>query len=182
MDLWSFTQTDRSNLFNVFIYFKDHSQAAESDSDGHNSEPWSGFPQEDPAKSEQHPISPLPDSAVCESTQTHVRAEPSPSSPKRSSALKRGMKRSREMLDESTGESTKLMRSIGKTLEKLASQGDQGDIISTYCRYFEHRMRILPLHVLPHFLHEVENCLFKFSVDQSLPVQNSTSQFANIEC
>lgn len=74
------------------------------------------------------------------------------------------------------------MRNIGKTLEKLASREDQEDVISTYCKYFEQRMRILPSHVLPHFLHEVENCLFKYSVDQSLPLQNSTSQFANIEC
>lgn len=118
---------------------------------------------------------------MCESTQTHVRAEPLQSTPKQPSTLRRGMKRSRELLDESATESTKLMRNIGKTLEKLASREDQGDVISTYCKYFEQRMRILPSHVLPHFLHEVENCLFKYSVDQSLPLQNSTSQFANLQ-
>lgn len=92
------------------------------------------------------------------------------------------MKRGREAPDESAAESAKLMRGIGKALEKLVSREGQSDVTSTYCRYFEHRMRALPLHVLPHFLHEVENCLFKYSVDQSLPLQNSTSQFANIEC
>ncbi|TNN02546.1 hypothetical protein fugu_010033 [Takifugu bimaculatus] len=162
----------------------DHSQAVESDSasEEHNSETWSGFPHEDSVKSEQCPASPQPESAVGEPTPTHVPAEASLSSPRRSSALKRGTKRGREALDESANESAKLMRNIGKSLETLASREAQGDVISTYCRYFEHRMRILPAHVLPHFLHEVENCLFKYSVDQSVPLQNSTSQFANIEC
>lgn len=168
----------------ALLCFQDHSQAAESDSasDEHTSETWAGFPQEDSTKSEQCPVSPPPESSTCEATQTHVWAEASLSAPKQPSALKRGMKRGREAADQSAAESTKLMRSIGNTLEKLASREGQGDVISTYCRYFEHRMRILPLHVLPHFLHEVENCLFKYSVDQSLPLQNSTSQFANIGC
>lgn len=112
----------------------------------------------------------------------HVQAETSPSAPRQPSALKRGMKRGREGPDEPAAESTKLMRSMGKTLERLASRDGRSDVISTYCRYLEHRLRILPLHVLPHFLHEVENCLFKYSVDQSLPLQNSASRFANIEC
>lgn len=154
---------------------------ADSDSDEHNSETWTGFPQDISSKSEQCPVSPPEESTMCEPTQTHVRAEPLQSTPKQPSTLRRGMKRSRELLDESATESTKLMRNIGKTLEKLASREDQGDVISTYCKYFEQRMRILPSHVLPHFLHEVENCLFKYSVDQSLPLQNSTSQFANLQ-
>ncbi|CAG11942.1 unnamed protein product [Tetraodon nigroviridis] len=161
-----------------------HSQSAESDSasDEHNSETWTGFPQEDSTKAEQCPISPAPESSTCASTQTHVPAEAAPGAPKQPSALKRGLKRGREAPEESAAESTKLMRSIGKTLEKLTPREGQGDVISTYCRYFEQRMRILPLHALPHFLHEVENCLFKYSVEQSLPLQNSTSKFANIEC
>lgn len=167
-----------------FPYFKDHSQAVESDSasEEHNSETWSAFPHEDAVKSEQCPVSPQPESAVCEPTQAHAQAEASLSSPKLSGALKRGTKRSREAPDESANESAKLMRNIGKSLEKLASGEARGDVISTYCRYFEQRMRTLPAHVLPHFLHEVENCLFKYSVDQSVPLQNSPGQFANIGC
>lgn len=168
----------------ALFYFQNHSQAAESDSalDEHNSETWAAFSQEDSPKSEQCPIGLSLQPSICESTQTHVRAEALPNAPERPSALKRVMKRSREAPDVSALEPAKLMRSIGKSLEQLESQDGHGDVISTYCRYFEHRIRILPLHVLPHFLHEVENCLFKYSLDQSSPLQNSTSQFANIEC
>lgn len=75
------------------------------------------------------------------------------------------MKSSRKALDKSASEeSAKLMRTIGKTLEKLASREDQNDVITTYCRNFEQRARTLPTHLLPHFLHEVDNCLFKYSV------------------
>lgn len=155
---------------------------SDSASEEHNSETWSGFPHEDSLKSEQCPVSPRPESALGEPTPTHLHAEASLTPPKRSGAPRRGTKRSREAPDESANESAKLMRNIGKSLEKLASREAQGDVVSTYCRYFEHRMRILPAHVLPHFLHEVENCLFKYSVDQSVALQNSTSQFANVQC
>lgn len=150
---------------------------SDSASEEHNSETWSGFPHEDSVKSEQCPVSPRPESAAC------VPAEASLSFPKLSGALKRGTKRGGGGAPgESANESAKLMRDIGKSLEKLASREAQGDVISTYCRYLEHRLRSLPPHLLPHLLHEVENCLFKYSVDQSGPLQNSTGQFANIEC
>lgn len=155
---------------------------SDSASEEHNSETWGGFPHDDSVKSEQCPVSPRLESAVCEPAQAHVHAEASLSSQRLPGAPKRGAKRGREAPDEPANESARLMRDIGKSLEKLASREAQGDVISTYCRYLEHRLRILPAHVLPHFLHEVENCLFKYSVDQSAPLQNSTSQFANIEC
>ena len=75
------------------------------------------------------------------------------------------MKRSRKTLDESSSESTSLMRSIGKTLEKIL-QDDRDDAISAYCKNIEHRMRQLPPHVLPFFQHEVDNCLFKYLVER----------------
>ncbi|XP_056324934.1 uncharacterized protein LOC130238073 [Danio aesculapii] len=78
------------------------------------------------------------------------------------------LKRSRKTLDDSSSEeSSNLMRTIGKTLEKLASQESQNDAISAYCRSLEHRMRSLPPNLLPHFQHEVDNCIFKYLVGES---------------
>lgn len=91
------------------------------------------------------------------------------------------MNRSRKMLDESTSEeSSQLMRTIGQTLEKLASQDESNDAIHAYCKNIERRMRKLPPHLLPYFQHDVDNCQFKYSVDQNLASETSDRQFCNL--
>jgi len=64
------------------------------------------------------------------------------------------------------------MRVLCKTLKSLAPRDnhhhdDDDGGIAAYCKNIEHRMRKLPPHLLPHFQHEVDTILFKYSVDQS---------------
>ncbi len=137
--------------------------AADSDSPPNSttSETWTNIP-EDPSfiKTELSRCSPVEESTL--------REERLPSPPKPQA------KRSRKTPDDSTSEEAEnLMRAISKTLESLASQ-EQQDEISVYCKSVELRMRKLPFHLLPHFQHDVDNCLFKYMVGHSLEGKTSS--------
>lgn len=74
-------------------------------------------------------------------------------------------------------ESAHMLRVICKTLESLAPREGhrhhyRDDGIAAYCKNIEHRMRKLPPRLLPHFQHEVDTILFKYSVDPSPGVPN----------
>jgi len=70
-----------------------------------------------------------------------------------------------------------VMRVIGETLEGLASREKHNDGIAAYCRNIEHRMRKLPPRSLPHFQHEVDTCLFKYSVSPNFsPLPSKSKQ------
>ena len=98
-----------------------------------------------------------------------TREEPLLSTSSLSSTPRPRVKCTRKMLDKSVSEeSSNSMRTIGQILEKLASQEENNDAIHTSCKNIEHRMQKLPPHLLPYFQHKVDNCLFKYSVDQSL--------------
>lgn len=175
-------------LVNSYIYiFLKSPSAAATDSDSlaiASSESWTGNTVDSCFfKVEPKPESPLAESAICgaESILTHHREEPLPRTSSQSNTETPRVKRSRQMMDEcASEESTDLMHTIGKTLERLASQEAHSDDISAYCKNIEHRMRKLPPHLLPHFQHEVDNCLFKYStgcfVSQS-PVSSSTQNW-----
>lgn len=121
-----------------------------------------------PEESEQRPSSPLAES-------TSIIDDPLRNSFSRASAPRPRKKRSRRSLDDSASdESSQLLCAIGKILERLAHQEDHNDAIAAYCKYFEHRMRSLPPHLLPHFQHEVDNCLFKYSVGPEPSASNHT--------
>ncbi|KAF3845832.1 hypothetical protein F7725_002910 [Dissostichus mawsoni] len=81
--------------------------------------------------------------------------------------------------DESAIDASKtLMHSIGMTLAHFTT-GEHNDDIAAHSKVFEHRLRQLPRDRLPHFLHELENSLFKYLMDKTL--ENETSkQFTNL--
>lgn len=130
--------------------------AADSDSPSNSivSETWASIPEE------LRPYSPPPEPPAI------AKPKPSTSTP----PAKRSRKTPDEPADE---ESNHLMRAISKTLDSLASR-EKPDEISAYCKSIELRMRKLPPHVLPHFQHEVDNCLFKYLTSRSLRVKTST--------
>ncbi|KAI7791886.1 uncharacterized protein LOC130548000 [Triplophysa rosa] len=113
-------------------------------------------------ESEPKPNIPLLESTISEEESPAIKEEPltytfTQSRPR--------AKRSREVANESVSvDSTKLLRTIGTTLESFASLEDRDDEISTYCKSMEHRMRTLPPHLLPHFMHDVDNSIFKYQV------------------
>lgn len=150
--------------FYLFMFFKEPAPDSDScsPSDGTNSDTWTGT-HEEPSfiEAELRPSTPLAQSTICGAESTTMRKDPL-----QSTYIKpRPQGKRRKMQDESSSdESTNLMRTIGKTLEKLASQENTNDAISAYCKNLEHRMRNLPPHVLPHFQHEVDNYIFKYSV------------------
>ncbi|XP_061575399.1 uncharacterized protein C19orf47 homolog isoform X4 [Cololabis saira] len=138
--------------------FKLEPSTAAADTDSPSSETCASTPEEPCfVKTESRPSSPLAESTICGG----VSSSTQPST----STLRPRAKRSRKALDESSSESTSLMHSIGNTLERML-QDDHDDAISAYCKNIEHKMRQLPPHVLPYFQHEVDNCLFKYLVDQ----------------
>ncbi|KAL7390745.1 hypothetical protein ABVT39_026862 [Epinephelus coioides] len=144
---------------------------------------WTSTSEEPCFFAEHRPSTPLAEFTICgaESAPTPTREDPLPSTSSQSSTLKPQVKRSRKMLDESVSkDSSHLMRTIGQTLEKLASQEESNDAIHAYCKNIEHRMRNLPPHLLPYFQHDVDNCLFKYSVDQNLASETSDRQFRNL--
>ncbi|XP_067284019.1 uncharacterized protein [Pseudorasbora parva] len=126
--------------------------------DGTNN--WIGT-HEEPSfiEAELRPSTPLAESTICGAESTAKKREHS------INVQSRPPGKRRKVQDESsTEESANLMRIIGKSLEKLASNENTSDAISAYCKNVEHRMRTLPPHVLPHFQHEVDTCIFKYSV------------------
>lgn len=138
--------------------------AADSDSgspsDGTKSDTWTGT-HEDPSFSEAdlRPSTPLAESTICRAESTAMRKEPL-----QSSYIKpKPPGKRRKMQDKSSSkESTNLMRTIGKTLEKLASKENSNDAISAYCKNLERRMRNLPPHLLlVSFTHHVQRCLLE---------------------
>ncbi|XP_051556856.1 uncharacterized protein LOC127442699 [Myxocyprinus asiaticus] len=153
-----------------------------SPSDGNNIDTWTST-HEEPSffEAEPWPNTPLAESTICGAESTVLREEPLPSTFIQSTTPRPQGKCSRKMLDESSSEeSTNLMRPIGKTLEKLASQENTNDAISAYCKNLEHRMRKLHPHLLPHFQHEVDNCIFKYSVGQNHALEASDGQFTHL--
>ncbi|XP_052409727.1 transcription factor Adf-1-like [Carassius gibelio] len=148
-----------------------------SPSNGTNSETWT-VTHEEPSfiEVELRPSTPLPESTICEneSTAESTAIRKKPNTPKPPG-------KRRKMQDESfSKESTYLMRTIGKTLEKLASQENTNDAISAFCKNLEHRMRSLPAHVLPHFQHEVDDCIFKYSVGHNHSLEASVHQYTHL--
>ncbi|XP_026113223.1 uncharacterized protein LOC113091810 [Carassius auratus] len=138
-----------------------------SPSDGTNSDTWTGT-HEEPSfiEAELRPSTPLPESTICgtESTAESTAIRQKPNTPKPPG-------KRRKMQDESSSEeSTYLMRTIGKTLEKF----------SAFCKNLEHRMRSLPPHVLPHFQHEVDDCIFKYSVGHNHSLDASVNQYTHL--
>ncbi|XP_020509335.1 uncharacterized protein [Labrus bergylta] len=146
-------------------------------------------PLEDPCAPLEDPSSPLKEPSFCDATtgtcaplaESTVCREDSQSKPltstSRSAPSRPRAKRSRRMpyesaseesSDESASEASSkiLLRTIRKTLECLDSKKEP-DEIAIYCKMVESRMRKLPPHVLPYFQHEVDNSLFKYSVEQS---------------
>ncbi|XP_051569248.1 transcriptional regulator ATRX homolog isoform X1 [Myxocyprinus asiaticus] len=153
--------------------------SADSDSylpsDGNNTDTWTST-HEEPSffEAEPRPSTPLAKSTICGADSTALREEPLPSTFGQSNTPRPQGKHSRKMLDKSSSEEfTNLMHTIGKTLEKLASQENTNDAISAYCKNLEHRMRKLPPHLLPQFQHEVDNCIFKYSVGQNHALEAS---------
>lgn len=131
-----------------------------------NEEP-SGF------ESELKPDVLLAESNICSEESPAIKEEPQRHAFTQSSPPRPRVKRSRKAAEESVSEeSTNLLRTIGKTLESFASQEDRDDQISAYCKSMEHRMRALPAHLLPHFMHDVDNNLFKYQVLFSRPSSN----------
>lgn len=121
-------------------------------------------------ESEQKPNIPLAEFSICEEESLAIKDEPSTNTFPQSSPPGPQVKHSRKVAKESVSDdSTKLLRTIGKTLESFASQEDRDDEISTYCKSMEHRMRTLPPHLLPHFMHDVDNSIFKYQVLFSRP-------------
>ncbi|XP_067250063.1 uncharacterized protein [Chanodichthys erythropterus] len=156
--------------------------AADSDScspsDGTNSDTWTGT-HEDPSFSDAdlRSSTPLAESTICGTESTAMRKDHLQSS----NIKPKPPGKRRKMQDESSSEeSTNLMRTIGKTLEKLASQENTNDAISAYCKNLEHRMRNLPPHLLPHFQHEVDNCIFKYSVGHNHALDASSNQYTHL--
>ncbi|XP_056604614.1 uncharacterized protein LOC130421008 [Triplophysa dalaica] len=122
---------------------------------------------EDPIffESEPKPNIPLLEYTICEEESPAIKEEPSTYTFTQSSPTRPRAKRSRKVANKSVSvNSTKLLRTIGKTLESYASQEHRDDEISTYCKSMEHRMRTLPPHLLPHFMHDVDNSIFKYQV------------------
>ncbi|XDV22961.1 hypothetical protein PO909_027702 [Leuciscus waleckii] len=152
-----------SNLtIRLFIFFKEPSADSDScsPSDGTISDTWPGT-HEEPSfiEAELRPSTPLPESTA---ESTAMRKKPNTPKPPG---------KRRKMQDESSSEeSTYLMRTIGKTLEKLAS----------FCKNLEHRMRNLPPHVLPHFQHEVDDCICKYSVGHNHSLDASVNQYTHL--
>ncbi|XP_029919024.1 ATPase inhibitor A, mitochondrial isoform X1 [Myripristis murdjan] len=132
----------------------------------------SSTPVEEPCVSEAAPVpyAHMATSSISRSEPTTIpfSEEPCQTTKRDSSTSVPPTKRRRKMLEEPVSwESTNLMRIIGKTLERLGSREEQDDEISAYCKNIECRMRKLPRHVLPHFEHEVDICLYKYLVGQS---------------
>ncbi|KAL3044878.1 hypothetical protein OYC64_013200 [Pagothenia borchgrevinki] len=144
--------------------------AAEPPPDGTSSETWTSTPEEPFLfDAESSHCTPLAESPICGTESTLAPLGEEPSTFSHSSTPRPRVKRSREMLDESTSEASEtLMRKIGRTLEHLTSKGEHNDYIAAYSKAFEHRLRQLPRHLLPHFLHEVDNSFFKYLTDKTL--------------
>ncbi|KAF7708774.1 uncharacterized protein LOC124385086 [Silurus meridionalis] len=116
-------------------------------------------------KSEKRSCSPLGESSIFGLESSSIIDDPLQRTFSQASNQRPRKKRSRQSLNNSANdESSNLLRTIGRTLEKLAHQEEHNDAIAAYCKNFEHRMRTLPPHLLPHFQHEVDNCLYKYSV------------------
>lgn len=165
------------------MFFKDPSTDSDScsPSDGTNSDTWTGT-HEEPSfiEAELRPSTPLAESTICGAESTAMRKEPLQSTYIKPNTPRPNGKR-RKMQDESSSEeSTYLIRTIGKTLEKLASQENTNDAISAYCKNLEHRMQNLPPHVLPHFQHEVDNRIFKYSVGHNHALDASINQYTHL--
>ncbi|XP_042265106.1 uncharacterized protein LOC121895750 [Thunnus maccoyii] len=182
---WSPTQKRRKPNSNLTIIEPSAADAdSESPSDGTSSNNWTST-SEEPCfiEAEQGPSTSLAESTICgaESTPTLTREEPLPSTSSLSSTPRPQVKCSRKMMDKSVSEeSSNLMHTIGQTLGRLTSQEENNDAIHTYCKNTEHRMRKLPPHLLQYFQHEVDNCLFKYLVDQSLASETSDRQFTHL--
>ncbi|XP_067296095.1 uncharacterized protein [Pseudorasbora parva] len=147
-----------------------------SPSDGTNSDTWIGT-HEEPSfiEAELRPSTPLAESTICGAESTAKKKEHSINIQSRPPGKRR------KVQDESSSEeSTNLMRIIGQSLEKLASNENTGDAISAYCKHLEHRMRTLPPHVLPHFQHEVDTCFLKYLVGHNHALDASVSQYTNL--
>ncbi|KAM6965859.1 uncharacterized protein LKV04_018355 [Tautogolabrus adspersus] len=152
---------------------------SDSPSDGTSSETGTSTPLKEPSAPLKEPSSCEATTGTCtplaESTICGVDSQPEAlSSTSRSAAPRPPAKRSRRTLckpakeessDESASEESShlLLRTIRTTLECLNSEKEVDDI-AVYCKMVESRMRKLPPHLLPYFQNEVDNCLFKYSV------------------
>ncbi|XP_065125347.2 uncharacterized protein [Paramisgurnus dabryanus] len=145
---------------------------------------WNSNPEEPNLfEAESKPSSPLPESAICGEASVPIKEEPVPCTFSQPSTPRPRMKRRRKMLDASTNEkSANLLHNISKILERLAPQEEcSDDVISTYCKSIEHRMRKLPPHLLPHFMHEVDNSIFRYQVLLSSSEHTPNTQPSEIQ-
>ncbi|XP_030263001.1 transcription factor Adf-1-like [Sparus aurata] len=127
------------------------------------------------SETDMKPCAPIEESSISdpEYTPTPIREEPWPSTSRES---RPPAKRSKKQPEESSSEESKnLLRVISKTLETLASKDDNNDDISAYCKNLERKMRKLPPHILPHFQHEVDTCLYRYLIITSYNHTGQTS-------
>ncbi|KAK7149243.1 hypothetical protein R3I94_008764 [Phoxinus phoxinus] len=142
---------------------------------GTHTDTWTSTPEEPYLESEKRPCSPMAECSIFGAESTSIIDDPLQSTFSRASTPRPRKKRSRRSLDDSASdESSKWLCTIGKILKRIAHQEDHNDAIAAYCKSFEHRMRSLPPHLLPHFQHEVDNCLFKYSVGPEPSASNHT--------
>ncbi|ROL43695.1 hypothetical protein DPX16_21856 [Anabarilius grahami] len=137
-------------------------------SDGTNSDTWTGT-HEDPSFSEAdlRSSTPLAESTICGTESTAMRKDHLQSS----NIKPKPPGKRRKMQDESSSEESTNLMSL------LASQENTNDAISAYCKNLENRMRNLPPHLLPHFQHDVDNCIFKYSVGHN---HASSNQYTHL--